>query len=175
MCLRKSGVFEDVGSCCKSKASVSRLPKCIVLREEMEAHWEPLHTCSCQHSLYLQDLVSRPLQSPRGHSPVCSAAEHGLQTAGGLFKGFPPWDHLHSIISHQHQKGSNPWDHSSPKTDELDVLPSLSRVLRSDCSLPLGKFRYFQGTPRIEAKEVRCINFSKGQKYLSLPPSAHTF
>lgn len=34
--------------------------------------------------------IGRALKSLRGHSPVCSAAEHGLQTAGGLFKVFPP-------------------------------------------------------------------------------------
>lgn len=34
--------------------------------------------------------IGRALKSPRGRSPVCSAAEHGLQTAGGLFKVFPP-------------------------------------------------------------------------------------
>lgn len=74
-------------------------PACpsVLSSEEVGACWGRLHTCSCQHSLYLQGLspvlssdIGRALKSPRGRSPVCSAAGHGLQTAGRLFKVFPP-------------------------------------------------------------------------------------
>jgi len=185
VCLRKSGVFEDVGSCCKNKASGSGLPKCI-----REGAWKPVSSifksawpappssqgpCLSPSPMTLvRDELWGGSEAP---APLCLAAGFGLQTVWGFFKGFPHHDSLH--VTHL------------PSASEKVKIPGTIPVLKQMnqmCFLPFCKcivpmqspfgqvWQVLPGNPLNWGKESRCFEFfPQKAESLSLPPHAHIF